>query len=271
MTDYSGYRSLTLEKAGDGIAEIVMGREGKLPVADAAGHDELGRIWLDIDRDPEIRVVIVRGQEKGFSGGGSLDLVEKMSEEFAVRARVWKEARAIVMNMIECSKIIISAIDGPAVGGGLAVALMADIPVAAKTARLIDGHTRLGVAAGDHAAIIWPLLCGMAKAKYHLLMSNEISGEEAERIGLVAHAVESGALLEECRSIARQLAEGPQTALRWTKHSLNQWLRLAGPVFENSLALEMLGFGSEEMRAGLAAVKNRQSPDFPLSPFDLPA
>jgi enoyl-CoA hydratase len=268
MMDYSAYRSLSLEKSGDGIAEIVMGQGGKLPVADALGHDELGRIWLDIDRDPDIRVVIVRGQEKGFSGGGSLDLVEQMGQDFEARARVWKEARAIVMNMIECSKIIISAINGPAVGGGLAVALMADIPVAAKNARLIDGHTRLGVAAGDHAAIIWPLLCGMAKAKYHLLLSNEISGEEAERIGLVAQTVEAELLLEECRSIARRLAEGPQTALRWTKHSLNQWLRVAGPIFEQSLALEMLGFGSDEMQAGLDGVKARQKPKFPASPLD---
>jgi enoyl-CoA hydratase len=266
--DYSGYRSLCLEKSGGGVAEIVMGEKGRLPVADAAGHDELGRIWLDIDRDPDIRVVIVRGQEKGFSGGGTLDLVEEMGTDLKARTRVWKEARAIVMNVLECSKIIISAIDGPAVGGGLAVALMADIPVAAKTARLIDGHTRLGVAAGDHAAIIWPLLCGMAKAKYHLLLSNEISGEEAERIGLVAHAVDAAALLDECRSIARRLAEGPQTALRWTKHSLNQWLRVAGPIFEQSLALEMLGFGSDEMRAGLDAVKTRQKPDFPDTPLD---
>jgi enoyl-CoA hydratase len=108
MMDYSAYRSLSLNKSGDGIAEIVMGQGGRLPVADAAGHDELGRIWLDIDRDPDIRVVIVRGQEKGFSGGGALDLVEEMGQDFKARARVWKEARAIVMNMIECSKVIIT-------------------------------------------------------------------------------------------------------------------------------------------------------------------
>lgn len=268
MDEYSNYRSLSVELTAEGIAEIVLGEAGRLPVADAVGHHELGRIWLDIERDPKIRVVIVRGREKGFSGGGSLDLVAGMADDFKVRARVWKEARAIVMNMLECSKPVISAINGPAVGGGLAVALMADIPVAAKNARLIDGHTRLGVAAGDHAAIIWPLLCGMARAKYHLLLSNEISGEEAERIGLVARAVDADQLLTECRSIARQLARGPQTALRWTKHSLNQWLRVAGPIFEQSLALEMLGFGSDEMREGFDAVKNRRQPDFPPSPLD---
>ena len=94
-----------------------------------------------------------------------------------MRARVWREARDLVYNMINCSKIIISAMHGPAVGAGLVAGLMADISIAAKNARLIDGHTRLGVAAGDHAAIVWPLLCGMAKAKYYLLTCRTISGE----------------------------------------------------------------------------------------------
>jgi enoyl-CoA hydratase len=265
--NYDDYQSLTVTKHSSGVAEIILGQDGKLPAADAIGHAELAKIWKDIDVDPEILVAIVRGQEKGFSAGGTLDLVEEMASDFNARARVWKEARGIVMNMIECSKIIISAINGPAVGGGLAVALLADIPVAARTAKLIDGHTRLGVAAGDHAAIIWPLLCGMARSKYHLLLSDEISGEEAERIGLVAKVVDDDQLLDACHSIAEKLAKGSQTALRWTKHSLNQWLRLAGPIFEQSLALEMLSFGSDEMKEGLRAVKSRDKPDFPPSPL----
>lgn len=265
--DYSGYKGLAVEKSGDGVAEVILGAPGKLPLADAAGHAELANIWRDLDRDPDVSVVIVRGQSKGFSGGGTLDLVAEMADHFEARARVWREARELVHNMIDCSKIIISAIDGPAVGGGLAVALLADIPVAAKSARLIDGHTRLGVAAGDHAAIIWPLLCGMARAKLHLLLCDEIDGVEAERIGLVAKVVEADALLPTCRELARRLAAGPQTALRWTKHSLNHWLRAAGPIFDNSLALEMLGFGSPEMREGLAAVRERRAPQFPPSPL----
>ena len=265
--NYENYTSLKVIIHQNRVAEVVMGETGKLPAADARGHGELATIWQDLDRDKRIDVIIVRGQDRGFSSGGTLDLVDDMADSFEARARVWKEARGIVMNMIECSKIIISAIRGPAVGGGLAVALMADIPVAARTARLIDGHTRLGVAAGDHAAIIWPLLCGMAKAKLHLLLSDEISGEEAERIGLVAKVVDDDKLDSECAAIAAKLANGSQTALRWTKHSLNQWLRMAGPAFEQSLALEMLGFGSPEMREGLAAVKQRRKPDFPPSPL----
>src|SRR3954462_11574407 len=184
--DYSGYKDLHVKHLESGILEIVMGEEGKLAVATTRAHAEMARIWLDVDRDSETRVAILRGAGKGFSAGGDMAMVEEMTRDFATRARVWREARDLVYNMLNCSKIIISAIHGPAVGAGLAAALMADIPIAAKGARLIDGHTRLGVAAGDHAAIIWPLLCGMAKAKYYLLTSDEMSGEEAERLGLVA-------------------------------------------------------------------------------------
>merc|ERR1719281_2182131 len=98
--------------------------------------------------------------------------------------------------MIECPKPIVSAINGVAVGAGCALALMADITIAAENAKFGDGHTRLGVAAGDHAVAIWPLLCGMAKAKYYLLTGEMVDATEAERIGLVSQLVPEGLALE---------------------------------------------------------------------------
>jgi enoyl-CoA hydratase len=260
--DYSAYRDLKVRRLEPGIAEIVMGEEGKLATATERAHAEMAGIWLDIDRDPEVRVAILRGAGKGFSAGGDMAMVEKMPQDFELRARVWREARDLVYNMLNCSKVIISAIHGPAVGAGLAAALMADIPIAARNARLIDGHTRLGVAAGDHAAIIWPLLCGMAKAKYYLLTSDELSGAEAERLGLVSLVCDDEKLAETALNVARKLAAGPQTALRWTKYSLNNWLRLAGPAFDASLALEILGFTGPEVKEGIAAIKEKRKPSF---------
>ena len=266
--DYSTYQDLKAKLVEPGILEIVMGEEGKLATATARAHAEMARIWLDVDRDPEVRVAILRGAGKGFSAGGDMAMVEELTRDFAVRARVWREARDLVYNMINCSKVIISAIHGPAVGAGLAAALMADISIAARSARLIDGHTRLGVAAGDHAAIIWPLLCGMAKAKYYLLTSDEISGEEAERLGLVSMTCEKENLGETALEVARKLAAAPQTALRWTKYSLNNWLRMAGPSFDASLALEMMGFSGEEVKEGIASIKEKRKASFPPEPKD---
>jgi enoyl-CoA hydratase len=266
--DYCSYKDMKVRPLEAGIVEVVMGEEGKLATATANAHAEMARIWLDIDRDPEVRVAILRGAGKGFSAGGDLAMVEQMTQDFAVRARVWREARDLVYNMINCSKIIVSAIHGPAVGAGLVAALLADISIAAKNARLIDGHTRLGVAAGDHAAIVWPLLCGMAKAKYYLLTCDTVTGEEAEKLGLVSLACEEAELQAKALEVARKIAGGAQTAIRWTKYSLNNWLRMAGPSFDASLALEMLGFTGPEAKEGVAALKEKRKPSFPPEPKD---
>ena len=267
--DYSGYQELKIRRVEPGILELVMGEEGgKLSVTNARMHGELARIWLDVDRDPETRVAILRGAGRGFSAGGDLAMVEEMTRDFAVRARVWREARDLVYNLINCSKMVVSAMHGPAVGAGLVAGLLADVSIAAKNARLIDGHTRLGVAAGDHAAIVWPLLCGMAKAKYYLLTCEEVSGVEAERLGLVSLVCEESELQVKALEVARKLAAGAQTALRWTKYSLNNWLRLAGPAFDASLALEVLGFTGPEVKEGIAAHREKRKPAFPPEPPD---
>ncbi len=267
--DYSDYKELHVRRVEPGILEIVMGEEGgKLSITSARMHGEMARIWLDIDRDAETRVAILRGAGKGFSAGGDLALVEEMTRDFAVRARVWREAKDIVYNLINCSKMVVSAMHGPAVGAGLVCGLLADISIAAKNARIIDGHTRLGVAAGDHAAIIWPLLCGMAKAKYYLLLCETISGEEAERLGIVSLTCDESELQAKALEVARKLAAGAQTALRWTKYSLNNWLRMAGPAFDASLALEVLGFTGPEAKEGVASHREKRKPSFPPEPRD---
>jgi len=260
--DYSAYKDLKVRLLEPGILEITMGEEGRLAVATENAHAEMARIWLDVDRDPQARVAILRGAGKGFSAGGDLAMVEKMTQDFDLRARVWREARDLVYNMINCSKIIISAMHGPAVGAGLVAGLLADISIAARNARLIDGHTRLGVAAGDHAAIVWPLLCGMAKAKYYLLTCDPLSGAEAERIGLISLCVPDEELDAKALEVAGKLAQGAQRAIRWTKHSLNHWLRSAGPAFDASAALEMLGFTGPEAKEGLASHREKRKPKF---------
>jgi enoyl-CoA hydratase len=148
------------------------------------------------------------------------------------------------------------------VGAGLAVALLADVSVAADNARILDGHTKLGVAAGDHSVMIWPLLCGLAKARYHLLTNKPLSGAEAERIGLVAVSVPDADVYETAFGVARTLSAGSATAMRWTKHALNNWLRLAGPSFDTSLALEFLGFRLADVREGLAAAREKRRANF---------
>ena len=263
--DYSVYSTLSITRRGpkdSGLDIQMTAINGKVPTAGQAGHEDLCEIWRDVGRDDSVRCAVLRGEGMGFSGGGDLQLVQDMAEDFEVRTRVWKEARDLVYNVINCDKPIVSALHGPAVGAGLVAGLLADISIAAKSAKIVDGHTRLGVAAGDHAAIIWPLLCGMAKAKYYLLLCEAVSGEEAERIGLVSLCVEDDQLLNKAYEVADKLANGSQSAIRWTKYSLNNWLRQAGPAFDTSLALEFMGFAGPDVREGVAALKAKRPADF---------
>ena len=261
--DYGDYQHLQFELRPNGVRLITINRPHVLNATNDRLHWELTQVWLTIDADPATRVTLVTGAGRAFSAGGDLEMVEANSRDPKRLARTIREASDIVYNMINLDKPVISAINGVAVGAGLVVALMADISIMSETARFTDGHTKLGVVAGDHAAILWPLLCGMAKAKYYLLTSDFIDGKEAERIGLVSLCVPAAELLPKAFEVADKLAQGSQQAIRWTKKSLNNWLRMAGPIFDQSIALEMLTFMEEDVREGIKAIREKRPPRFP--------
>ena len=259
---YDRYERLAFDRPRPGVLRVTMNKPARLNAADARMHEELSEIWRDADRDDTVSAIILTGAGKAFSAGGDFDMIEAIIDDFATRARVMREARDLVYNVINCSKPIVSAIRGPAVGAGLVCGLLADISIATPDARIIDGHTRLGVAAGDHAAILWPLLCVMARAKYYLLLCETLTGAEAERIGVISLLAEDADLDAKAVEIAGRLADGAPTAIRWTKYALNNWLRAAGPTFDASLALEFIGFTGPEAREGLASHREKRRPDF---------
>lgn len=263
MSDpYARYERLKFERPSPGVLRIIMSNPGKLNATDAVMHRELAEVWRDVDADPETRCAILTGAGDTFSAGGDFDMIQGIVDDFEVRVRSMREARDIVMNIIDCQTPVVSAMRGVAVGAGLVCGLLADVSIATPDARIIDGHTRLGVAAGDHAAIIWPLLCGMAKAKYYLLTCDPLSGQEAERIGLISLCVPDEELDARALAVATKLANGAPRAIAWTKHALNHWLRSAGPAFDASLALEFLGFTGPEAAEGLASHREKRKPKF---------
>ena len=258
---YARYSRLKFDRPHPQVLRITLDN-GKMNSADKIMHAELAEIWSDVDRDPTVNAVIITGAGKVFSAGGDFDMIENMIEDFDERAKSWKEARDIVYGVINCSKPVISAMRGVAVGAGLVCGLLADISIATPDCRLVDGHTRLGIAAGDHAAIIWPLLCGMAKAKLYLLLCDPILGADAEKIGLISLSIEDQELDAKAIEIATRLATGAQSAIRWTKYSLNNWFRQAGPIFDTSLALEYLGLVGPDLREGLSSYQEKRPPQF---------
>ena len=220
-------------------------------------HAELARVWTDVARDDQARVAVVTGGQ-GISAGGDLAMVERMAGDYDKVTGMLAEMSDLVYNMINCAKPVVSAINGVAVGAGLVVALLADVSICAADARLGDGHVKLGTVAGDHAAILWPLLCGMARARYYLLTGEMVTGTEAERIGLVSKCVPREEVLAEAFRVADTLATGSQLAIRLTKRALNGWLRNAGALFDQSAAYEMLTFMGPDLREGVTALQARR-------------
>lgn len=257
---YAGYTTLRFERPSDGVLLVRLNRPEALNAMTYAMHSELARLWADIGRDRAARAVVITGEGRDFSAGNDL---KQPDPSFDKSIEIMEEARQIVYGMMDLDKPIVAAINGPAVGAGLAVALMSDITVAAEDAMLNDGLTRVGVVAGEHATLIWPLLCGMAKAKYYLMLCEHIDGREAERIGLVTKALPTAQVLDEALAIAQRLAAGSQQAIQWTKRSLNHWMKQAAPVFELSSALEMLGFSGPDVFEARAAFREGRPPQFP--------
>jgi enoyl-CoA hydratase len=262
--NYTDFQFLKFDHKPNGVLLITINRPEVMNATNGRLHWELTKIWGVVNDDPKTKVAVITGAgDKAFSAGGDLNWITGMVGNAKPINSVMTEASDIVYNVMACEKPVISAINGVAVGAGLAVAMMADISIMAEEARITDGHVKLGVSAGDHAAILWPLLCGMAKAKYYLMTADFVSGKEAERIGLVSLCVPRAQLMDKAMEVADKLAAGSQQAIRFTKRSLNGWMHMARPTFESSLAMEMLCFLGEDAAEGVAAVREKRAPVFP--------
>lgn len=261
--DWEKYEALTLERRENGILLITIGEpEGRPVPSGGRRHNEIVQVWRDFADDPELKVAVITGRGERFWPLGGVTEMLKDPGNFDKIVGLLKEGAANVHGMVNCDKPIVSAINGHAMGTGVVIGLLADVSIASEEAQLIDGHLLQGLVAGDHSAMIWPLLCGMAKAKYYLMASENLTGKEAERIGLVSAAVPPDQVLDEALRIAQRLAAAAPYALRWTKRTLNYWLRSATPAFEASLAFEGLTFFSPDFVEALTAHVESRAPQF---------
>ena len=271
LAPYARFRHLLFDRPAPYVLRITINNPERMNALGRELHEEMEQVWPAVEADGATRVSIITGAGRAFCAGGSVDDMptDEQSDALDGFCRDFGTARALVSTLLNCTKPIISAINGPAVGAGLAIALLADIPIASKSAKLFDGHLRIGVLPGDHAAMIWPLLCGLAKAKYHLLTDEPVTGEQAERMNLVALAVEPEELKDRALQIASKLANTAPNALRMTKYVLNHFLRQNQTIFDLSAALELVSFGNAENVEALRALAARDTPIFrdPHNPF----
>lgn len=246
-----------------GVLDVVLRGAGPANRMTEALHRELAGLWPLVARHDDVRCVLLRGAPGAFGAGADPAYIASVVDGGGDhRARLHLEARDIVLGGLECEVPVVSAVRGTAIGAALAVALVSDVCVVAEDARLADGHARLGVAAGDHAILLWPLLCGMARAKRLLLLPEVITGRQAHEIGLVAEMAPDLEVEPLARALAERLAGQASLATRFTKRALNHWLRLGLPAFESSLAHEMLTYDTAAAREGIASLAERRAANF---------
>ncbi|RJP70604.1 MAG: enoyl-CoA hydratase [Candidatus Abyssobacteria bacterium SURF_17] len=233
--DYSRYKNILVERK-DRILRLILNRPESLNAVTPAMHAELATLFADVRRDSDADVVILTGAGRGFCAGA--DLKEPPPDKKTAE-RIFEEARDIIVNILEVDKPIISAVNGPAAGLGATLALFPDIVVMSDRAKIGDTHVKVGLAAGDGGAVIWPILVGVNKAKELLMTGQVIDAQEALRIGLVNHVVPHEKLDEFVTEMAQRLASGNTFAIRCTKKAVNQYVKwMLNQVFDYSLALE---------------------------------
>lgn len=227
----------------DAVLEVRINRPDDFNAINHATHKDLIRLWRELRRDTSVRAVVLTGNGKAFSAGGNLKgprmAAGQELDDF------FRDARSIVVDLLEVPQPIIAAINGPAIGLGATLALLCDVVYASRTAVIADPHVNVGVVAGDGGAVIWPWLIGMAKTKEYFFTGDRIDAPEAERIGLVNHVAEPDELLDAAHALARRLAAGHTRAIQGTKQVLNAILRdTANTVLDLALSVEKECFAS---------------------------
>lgn len=252
------FETLALEVDEGGVALVHFDRPERLNAVDDRLHRELAELFRTIDLDREIRAAVLTGRGAGFSVGGDLAMMDERSRSAEAVLELMADGRRVIAALLDCSKPIVSAVNGIAMGVGCQVAVLSDVAIASHRARFSDGHMIAGVVAGDGAALVWPLLVGMARTKRYLLTGDAMTGAEAAELGLVLEAVDHDALLPTALDWARRLAGEPREAVRLTKLLLNQWLRLGQLIsLDHGLAAESLTFLTADARARISGLRDR--------------
>ncbi len=265
MPDYGRYQFIKVEKT-DKLATVTLNRPDALNAVNSELHHELEHIWIDLADDAEVNAILLTGEGRAFSAGGD---VKNMANRWGTdEGKKWAltigaGGRRLIQNMLDVEQPIIGAINGDAMGLGASIALLCDVIVASETARIADTHVKVGLVAGDSGAVIWPLLVGPARAKEFLMRGTIITGAEASKMGLVNYAVPQDQVVPKAREIARELADGPTWAIRWTKLSVNKFLKQqVNLILDASIAYEMMTFHTEDHLEAAKSFIEKRKPKF---------
>ncbi len=260
MLRQENYETIAIERDG-AVAILRLNRPERLNAVNGAMHSELMSLFLDVQADPGVRAAVLTGSGRAFCAGGDFGGGANMASKSGLT--MMQEARRIVDNLLDCEKPIVSAVNGAAAGLGATIALLCDVVVAARSARIGDPHVKMGITAGDGGAVIWPLLMGVNRAKYMLMSGDLIAADEAYALGLVNKVVDDGQALDEALVIAHKLAAGAPYAVQTSKTAVNKFIKaVSNLVLPYSLAVEEVSMRTADHREAVAAFQDKREPKF---------
>ena len=258
---YSSYERIKVAHNGR-ILTLTLSNPSRMNAVDGRMHEELSRIFYDVQQDHSVDIVVLQGDGNAFCAGGDIEWLRD-AQAGKTQGPSTVEGKKIVFGLLDLEKPVIAKVRGPAIGLGCTIALFCDVIFAADTARFADPHVKIGVVAGDGGAVIWPQLVGYARAKEYLMTGDPIIASEAERIGLINHVVPESELDARVDAFARKLANGAPQAIKYTKVSVNLRLKeIAHTILDASMAYEMLTFATSDHREAVAAFLEKRKPNF---------
>lgn len=256
------YETLRLERTGSILTIRLDHPTSRVNAVDATMHDDLDRLFSELQTDSDARAIVLTGRPGAFSAGGDFAWFPHLRDPL-VREEVRRAGRRIVWNILDLEIPIVAAVGGPAAGLGATLALLCDAVFMASEAVIGDPHVRVGLVAGDGGTAIWPALVGPLLAKRYLLTGDMIGAEEAHRLGLVSHVVAADEVERAATEFAQRLADGPPLAIRYTKLAVNTAMKQAfSSAFDVALAYEMSTMSSDDHIEAVEAAVARRTPRF---------
>ena len=255
-----GYTRFVFERDGR-VLTAAIASDHPVNGVDGPMHDELARVFTDLQRDSESDIIILTGKGRAFCAGGDFDWFdEQIADPAKFRAIAW-DAKRIVSTLLEMEKPILCRLNGAAAGLGATIALLCDMIIADEKALIGDPHVKVGLVAGDGGALIWPQLIGYAKAKELLMTGDLLTASEAQALGLINYAVPTAALDEKVQELVTKLQGNPRWAVRWTKTVTNIPLRaLAAQMMDASVGWESVSNIHADRKEAVDAFRQKRAP-----------